>query len=66
MADAFTPRSPLTALPAWRALTEHVGQVRDAHLRSLDPYVSRWASTQAAITSMAVELRLAWAHPLSE
>ena len=29
------PRSPLTALPAWQALTAHAAQVREMHLRSL-------------------------------
>ncbi|MDA1186037.1 MAG: glucose-6-phosphate isomerase [Acidobacteria bacterium] len=33
--EGRTPRSPLTTLPAWQALTEHAAQVRDAHLRSL-------------------------------
>ena len=28
-------RSPLTALPAWRALAAHAQQMRDVHLRSL-------------------------------
>src|SRR5678809_1056612 len=44
-------RSTLTALPAWRALTEHAAQLRDVHLRSLfasDPSRGQRFSTEAA------------------
>jgi glucose-6-phosphate isomerase len=49
--EGSTPRSPLTALPAWRALTEHAAQVRDVHLRSLfanDPRRGQRYAVEAA------------------
>ena len=49
--EGSTPRSPLTALPAWRALTEHAAQVRDVHLRSLfanDPTRGQRYAVEAA------------------
>jgi glucose-6-phosphate isomerase len=50
-AGPSTPRSPLTALPAWRALNEHIGQVRNVHLRSLfasDPSRGQRFAAEAA------------------
>ena len=73
--EGSTPRSPLTALPAWRALTEHAAQVRDVHLRSLfanDPSRGERFSAQAAglyldysknrITDETVRLLVELAH----
>ncbi len=51
MTDSSMPRSPLTTLPAWRALTEHAAQVRDVHLRTLfadDPSRGERFSVEAA------------------
>jgi len=45
------PPSPLTSLPAWHALREHVAQVRAVHLRSLfasDPSRGQRFSAEAA------------------
>jgi glucose-6-phosphate isomerase len=51
MSGASTPRPPFTALPAWRALAEHAGQLRDVHLRSLfadDPSRGQRLAAEAA------------------
>jgi hypothetical protein len=48
---APTPESPLTTLPAWRALAAHVEQLRGMHLRSLfadDPSRGERLSAEAA------------------
>ena len=49
--DASTPRSSLSTLPAWQALTAHAGRLREVHLRSLfagDPSRAERYAAEAA------------------
>ncbi len=51
MTNASVERAPLKRLPAWRALAQHVEQVRDVHLRSLfasDPSRGERLAAEAA------------------